>query len=87
MPVLFGSALPFPQGRGVVVGCCCPEKHRDALKNVDSPENLAASAGVFGSRSGRPSLRLSGCFVFQGLGPSNSAEHTLHEASTVTEMS
>lgn len=48
---------------------CCPVRHRDDPRNVDSPENLPALAGVFGSRSGHPSLCLSGALLFKGLAP------------------
>lgn len=48
---------------------CFPVQRRDAQRNVDSPENLAALTGVFGSRSGHPSLCLSGALLFKGLAP------------------
>lgn len=60
-----GAAFSSGQGR------CrrCPVKHRGVLWNEESPENLAAVAGVFGSQSGHPPLCLSGALLFKGWAP------------------
>lgn len=49
--------------------CCCRLKCWDAPRNVDSPENLAALADVFGCESGHPSLCLSGVLLLKGWAP------------------
>lgn len=64
--------------------CCCSVKRRDAPRNVGSPENLAAVTGVFRSQSVRPSLFVRR-FVVPGLG-SSAPEHTLYEASPLTQI-
>lgn len=46
-----------------------PVKSMDVPRNVDSPENLAALPGVFGIKSGHPSLCLSGALLFKGWAP------------------
>lgn len=49
--------------------CCCHLRCWDAPRNVDSPENLAALAGVCGRQSGHPSLCLSGVVWLKGWAP------------------
>ena len=59
-----GWRCPFLRSGALL--SCCPEKCRDASRNVDSQENLAAEAGVFGRH---PSLCLSGALLPKGWAP------------------
>ena len=62
--------------------CCCPVESRDAPRNVDSPDNLSAFAGV----TGQPALCLTIQFIVQGFGLFGAAEHTHLECLPMNYM-